>query len=206
MSNYKINESNINNNDAATVFDKSGKPIRVDPEGRRGNALDYGSGFIDPTTVLDPGLVYDAKPTDYKSFLCSIGYNEKLLHPITRDNSTCEKQAFSTPSGLNYPAILVPNLKSSFSVTRTLTNVRKQRQKTTYRAVASTLHGIQVSVLPRRLVFSRYGQKVNFTVTFKISAPSQGYVFGYLQWKNRYSRVTTPLVVRISPSNLGTVV
>ncbi|XP_071706065.1 subtilisin-like serine-protease S [Rutidosis leptorrhynchoides] len=190
----------------ATVFDKNGKPIRVDPEGRRGNAFDYGSGFIDPTTVLDPGLVYDAKPTDYKSFLCSIGYTDKLLHPITRDNSTCDKHAFSTPAGFNYPAILLSNLKSSFSVTRTLTNVRKQKQKTTYKAVVSNPHGIQVSVVPRRLVFSRYGQKVNFTVTFKISAPSQGYVFGYLQWKNRYSRVATPLVVRISPSNLGAVV
>lgn len=187
----------------ATVFDKNGKPIRVDPEGRRGNAFDYGAGFLDPTTVLDPGLVYDAKPADYKSFLCSIGYNEKLLRPITRDNSTCNNQAFSKPSSLNYPAILVPNLKSSFSVTRTLTNVRKQRQKATYRAAVSTPHGIQVSVLPTRLVFSRYGQKANFTVTFNVSAPSQGYVFGYLQWKNRQSRVTTPLVVRVAPSNLG---
>lgn len=187
----------------ATVFDKNGKPIRVDPEARRGNAFDYGSGFLDPTTVLDPGLVYDAKPTDYKAFLCSIGYNEKLLHLITRDNSTCKNQAFSTPSSLNYPAIVVPNLKSSFSVTRTLTNVRKQRQRTTYRAVVSTTHGIQVTVLPHRLVFNRYGQKMNFTVTFKISAPSQGYMFGYFQWKNKKSRLTTPLVV---PSNLGVVV
>nr|XP_043631440.1 subtilisin-like serine-protease S [Erigeron canadensis] len=190
----------------ATVFDKNGKPIRVDPEGRRGDAFDYGAGFLDPTTVLDPGLVYDAKPTDYKSFLCSIGYSDKLLHPITRDNSTCKNRAFSMPTSLNYPAILVPNLKSSFSVTRTLTNVRKQKQKTTYRAVVSTPLGIQVSVLPRRLVFTRHGQKVNFTVTFKISAPSQGYVFGYLQWKNRNSRVITPLVVRAAPSNLGAVV
>lgn len=190
----------------ATVFDKNGKPIRVDPEGRRGNAFDYGSGFLDPTTVLDPGLVYDAKPTDYKSFLCSIGYDEKLLHPITRDNSTCENQPFSMPSSLNYPAIVVPNLKSNFSVTRTLTNVRKERQRTTYRAVVSTPRGIQVSVLPRKLVFTRYGQKVKFTVTFNMSAPSQGYVFGYLQWKNKYSRVTSPLVVRVAPSNLGAVV
>ncbi|KAJ9541012.1 hypothetical protein OSB04_027518 [Centaurea solstitialis] len=190
----------------ATVFDKNGKPIRVDPESRRGNAFDYGSGFLDPTTVLDPGLVYDAKPTDYKAFLCSIGYTEKLLHLITRDNSTCKNQPFSTPSSLNYPAILVPNLKSSFSVTRTLTNVQKQRQRTIYRAVVATPHGIQVDVLPHRLVFSRYGQKMNFTITFKISAPSQGYVFGYLQWKNKKSRVTTPLVVRAAPSNLGVVV
>ncbi|XP_076941016.1 subtilisin-like serine-protease S [Bidens hawaiensis] len=182
----------------ATVFDKNGKPMRVDPDGRRGNAFDYGSGFIDPTTVLDPGLVYDANPTDYKSFLCSIGYTEKMLHPITRDNSTCNNQPFSMPSGLNYPAIVVSNLKSTFSVSRTLTNVRKQSQRITYRAVVTTPHGIEVSVHPKRIVFDRYGQKVNFTVTFKVSVPTHGYVFGYLQWKHRSSRVTTPLVVRVT--------
>lgn len=191
----------------ATVFDKKGKPIRVDPESRRGNAFDYGAGFLDPTAVLDPGLIYDSNPTDYKSFLCSIGYNDKMLHPITRNTTTsCKNRPFSTPSALNYPAILVPNLKSTFSVTRTLTNVKKQRQKSTYRAVVSTPLGIKVNVHPRRLVFNKYGQKLNFTVTFKVSSPSQGYVFGYLQWKNRKSRVTTPLVVRVLPSNLGVVV
>ncbi|KAJ0840511.1 putative tripeptidyl-peptidase II [Helianthus annuus] len=191
----------------ATVFDKNGKPMRVDPDGRRGNAFDYGSGFIDPTTVLDPGLVYDAEPTDYKSFLCSIGYTEKMLRPITRDNSTCNDRAFSMPSSLNYPAILVPNLKSTFSVSRTLTNVKKQKQRTVYRAVVVTPpHGIEVSVRPRKIAFTRYGQKVNFTVTFKVSKPSQDYVFGYLQWKHRNSRVTTPLVVRVEPSNLGATV
>ncbi|CAI9272172.1 unnamed protein product [Lactuca saligna] len=194
----------------ATVFDKKGNPIRVDPDSRRGNAFDYGSGFIDPTAVLDPGLVYDSNPTDYKSFLCSIGYNQKMLHAITRDNATCKSKPFSNhPSSFNYPAILVPNLKSTFSVTRTLTNVRnlKQKMSYSYRAVVSTLLGIEVDVQPRRLVFNRYGQKMNFTVTFrKNSAPSQGYVFGYLQWKNRKTRVTTPLVVRVVPSNLGVVV
>ncbi|KAK9062148.1 hypothetical protein SSX86_019334 [Deinandra increscens subsp. villosa] len=190
----------------ATVFDKNGKPMRVNPDGRRGNAFDYGSGFVDPTAVLDPGLVYDTQPTDYKSFLCSIGYTEKLLRLITRDNSTCNNQAFSVPSSLNYPAILVPNLKSTFSVSRTLTNVKKHAKRTSYRAVVSTPHGIEVGVHPRRIAFTRYGQKVNFTVTFKISAPSQGYVFGYLQWKHRNSRVTTPLIVRAAPSNLGGVV
>ncbi|KAL4577815.1 hypothetical protein LXL04_013929 [Taraxacum kok-saghyz] len=181
----------------ATVFDKKGNPIRVDPDARRGNAFDYGSGFIDPTAVLDPGLVYDSTPKDFKSFLCSIGYNQKMLHPITRDNTTCKSQTFTKPSTLNYPAILVPNLKSTFSVTRTLTNVKKHPQKTTYTAVVSTPHGIQVTVHPRILIFNRYGQKENFTVTFKVSTPSQAYVFGYLQWKNTKSRVTTPLVVRV---------
>ncbi|XAR73648.1 Cucumisin [Bertholletia excelsa] len=65
----------------ATMVDKDHKrPITVDPQGRRGTAFDYGAGFVDPTKVLEPGLLYDAEPTDYKAFLCSIGYNERTLH------------------------------------------------------------------------------------------------------------------------------
>ncbi|KAL8233874.1 hypothetical protein R6Q59_019974 [Mikania micrantha] len=63
----------------ASIFDKSGKPMRVDPEGQRGNPFDYGSGFVDPKPALDPGLVYDVTPTDYKAFLCSIGYDENYF-------------------------------------------------------------------------------------------------------------------------------
>jgi hypothetical protein len=185
---------------AATILDKNHKPIIVDPEGRRANAFDYGSGFVNPTRVLDPGLVYDAQPRDYVSFLCSIGYDKKSLHLITRDNSTCHG-TFRTPSALNYPSITVPNLKDNFSVTRTVTNVGKP--KSIYKALISSPIGINVSVVPQRLVFNHFRQKIKFTVNFKVAAPSKGYAFGFLSWRNRKTQVTSPLVVRVAPSNLG---
>ncbi|XP_071913708.1 subtilisin-like serine-protease S isoform X2 [Coffea arabica] len=37
----------------ATVLDKHHKPITADPEGRIGNAFDYGSGFINPSKNFD---------------------------------------------------------------------------------------------------------------------------------------------------------
>ncbi|XP_071728035.1 subtilisin-like serine-protease S [Rutidosis leptorrhynchoides] len=187
----------------ASIFDKSGKPMRVDPDGRRGNPFDYGSGFVDPTMVLNPGLVYDAMSTDYKAFLCSVSYDEKTLRLITRDNSTCGNHTLATPSSLNYPSIVVPNLKSNFSVTRTLTYVRTLQNRTVYRATVSSPRGVHVDIVPQRLVFDTYGQKMSFTVTFKASAPSQGYVFGYLQWRNSNSRVTTALVVRLASDDVG---
>lgn len=186
----------------ATVLDKQNKPITADPEGRRGNAFDYGSGFINPSKVLDPGLVYDAKPTDYKAFLCSVGYDERSLHLITRDNSTCA-QSFETASDLNYPSIVVPNLKQNFTVIRTLTNVGRQRS--IYRAVVFAPKGVNVTVVPRRIVFDSYGQKINFTVNFKVAAPPTGYVFGSLSWRNRRSWITSPLVVRAIHSKMGLV-
>lgn len=185
---------------AATILDKNGKPLIVDPEGRRGNAFDFGSGFVNPTRVLDPGLIYDAKPRDYISFLCSIGYDKRSLHLVTRDNSTCHG-AFRTPSSLNYPSITVPNLKDTFSVTRTVTNVGKP--KSIYNALVSSPRGINVTVVPKRLIFDRFGQKIKFTVKFKVAAPSKGYVFGLLSWRNRDSLVSSPLVVRVASSNFG---
>ncbi|CAL5373652.1 unnamed protein product [Camellia sinensis] len=184
----------------ADLLDKNGKPITVDPEGRKANAFDYGAGFVNPTRALDPGLIYDAQPEDYKAFLCSIGYNDKLLQLITGDNSTCDR-TFATPTGLNYPSIAVPNLKYKFSLTRTVTNVGDPRS--VYIAVVSPPMGINVTVAPERLVFSRYGEKMNFTVNFEVETTSEGYEFGFLTWRSRTTWVTTPLVVRAAPSDHG---
>lgn len=185
---------------AATALDKNHKPITVDPEGRRGNAFDYGSGFLNPRKVLSPGLIYDAQPIDYTVFLCSIGYDEKSLHLVTRDNSKCS-QKLPAPYDLNYPSITVPNLKGNFSVTRSVTNVGKPRS--IYKAVVSSPVGVTVTVAPERLIFNSYGQKINFTVHFKLTSPPKGYGFGYLSWKNGKLRVTSPLVVQVAPSDMG---
>lgn len=185
----------------ATVRNKHRRPMTVDPQGRRGNAFDYGAGFVSPTRVLDPGLVYDASPADYKAFLCSIGYNEKSLRLITRDRSTCQEQTFAAPSDLNYPSIAVPNLNNTYTVTRTLTNVGYA--KNIYRAVVYPPRGINVTVEPSRIVFDRYGQRISFRVNFQVAAPAQGYVFGFLTWRNRKSKVTMPLVAQVTPSTMG---
>ncbi|KAL2348730.1 hypothetical protein Fmac_002730 [Flemingia macrophylla] len=182
----------------ATILDKHHQPIKADPDRRRANAFDYGSGFVNPARVLDPGLVYDSRSEDFVAFLCSLGYDERSLHLITGDNSTCDR-AFKTPSDLNYPSIAVPNLEDNFSVTRVVTNVGKA--KSIYKAVVLSPAGINVTVVPNRLVFTRVGQKIKFTVNFKVDTPSKGYTFGFLSWKNRKSQVTSPIVVRVTPAS-----
>lgn len=176
-------------------------PLLVDPDGRRGNAFDYGSGFMNPRKVLDPGLVYEAQTSDYIAFLCSIGYNEKSVHLITGHNTTCDHQSLPTASDLNYPSIAVPNLENETSVTRTVKNVGKP--KSVYKAGVSAPRGINVTVVPDRLVFTSFGQKIKFTVNFKVAAPSKGYAFGFLSWRSQRSRVVSPLVVRVATSDSG---
>ena len=157
---------------------------------------------MNPIGVLNPGLIYDLEPEDYVAFLCSIGYKQRSLHLVTRDNSTCNR-TFATASDLNYPSITVPNLKDNISVTRVVTNVGASR--TVYNAVVSSPAGVNVTVVPNRLIFRRFGQKIKFTVNFKVAAPSKGYAFGFLSWRNRRSQVTSPLVVRVATSKLGLV-
>jgi len=179
------------------VVDKNGNAITADPSGRLANPFDYGSGFPDPSRFLEPGLVYDAQALDYKTFLCSIGYNDKTLRLVTGDRSRCTGPA-PTASSLNYPSITVPNLRGSFWVTRTVMNVGKPR--CIYRALVVSPSGVNVTVVPKVLAFARYGQKISFNVSFKAAAPLKGYVFGLLSWKSARIEVTSPLVVRVATS------
>ncbi|KAL5985047.1 hypothetical protein ACLOJK_038884 [Asimina triloba] len=183
-----------------TMLDINGKAIRANPNGRLANPFDFGSGFVNPTEVLNPGLVYDLQPTDYTDFLCSVGYDDQSIGKITGEKTVCHQPS---PSVLdfNYPSITVPNLKGSQTVTRTVTNVGKPRS--IYKAAVSPPRGINVTVEPKYLIFNYYGQKINFSVNFKVTAPSKGYVFGSLSWKNRELRVRSPLVVGVATSHSG---
>ncbi|XP_068653376.1 subtilisin-like serine-protease S [Aristolochia californica] len=185
---------------SATNLDKNGDLITADPEGRDADPFDYGSGFMDPVAALDPGLIYDTGPEDYKNFLCSIGYDVASLRLLTGDNSICKKP-YPSPLDLNYPSISVPDLRGSRSVTRTVTYVGKGRS--IYRAVVTSPRGINVTVTPKLMFFTSYGQKSIYTVKFKVVRPSKGYVFGSLTWRKKHVKVTTPLVVRVAAAKSG---
>lgn len=87
---------------------------------------------------------------------------------------------------------------NSVSVTRTVTNVGSFRS--IYTAAVSSPKGINVTVVPNRLVFEKYGEKKSFTVYFTVAAPVKGYGFGFLSWRNKRLSVTSPIVVRVVSS------
>ncbi|GJM97949.1 hypothetical protein PR202_ga14915 [Eleusine coracana subsp. coracana] len=179
----------------ATVLDTKRKTIKTDPDGRIATPFDLGSGSMDPIKALNPGIIFDAQPEDYKSFLCSIGYDDRSLHLVTGDNSTCSHRASSSVTSLNYPAITVPCLKKSYLVTRTVTNVGNPWS--TYRAIVSAPRGINVTVNPEVIVFENYGAVQTFTVSFHVDVPPPGYAFGSLSWHGRDAQLTMPLVVKV---------
>lgn len=180
----------------------------MDPdEKREASPFDYGSGFMNPTMVLNPGLVYDAKPQDYGNFLCSIGYDNKSINLITggEDAGICD-HPFRQVSDLNYPSIVVFDIVRTFNITRTLMNVGGGSGKIVYRVKVVAPPGIEVNVYPDLLVFSGvYGEEISFVVNFHVltAVPAKlslenadGYVFGSLTWKSRKFRITSPLVVK----------
>ncbi|KAJ3679012.1 hypothetical protein LUZ60_017023 [Juncus effusus] len=183
----------------ATILDKNNNQIVSEPAGALANPFDFGSGFIDPTRVLNPGLIFDSAPQDYKSFLCSIGYDKRSLKLITGDNTACTRPSPHV-NDLNYASITVPDIKRNCRVTRTMTNVGKPGSS--YRVAVDPPKGVRVTVAPRVILFEKYGVKKNFTVYFRVADPSsQDYAFGSILWKGEESQVRVPLVVRVQSSH-----
>ena len=46
---------------------------------KQADPFDYGGGHVDPNKVINPGLIYDMKTSDYVRFLCSMGYNNTAI-------------------------------------------------------------------------------------------------------------------------------
>lgn len=129
----------------------------------------YGSGLINPSLAINPGLVYDAREIDYINFLCRQGYSSKQLRLITGDDKTgCKKATNGSALDLNYPTFtLVVNISGvdtyySRDFHRTVTNVGSP--VSTYNAIVNAPKGLYIKVKPNVLSFKSVGEKKSFVV------------------------------------------
>ncbi|XP_042519834.1 subtilisin-like protease SBT5.4 [Macadamia integrifolia] len=163
----------------------------------RVNPFSYGAGHVRPNSAMDPGLVYDLTPIDYKNFLCAIGYNQSLISLFSEEKLPyrCPKPAISLLD-FNYPSITVPNLSGTAIVTRKLKNVGSF--PVTYKAQIRPPLGISVLVEPAILTFDSIGQEKTFKLTIKTKRPgsTEDYVFGQLKWSDGPHQVKSPIVVK----------
>jgi hypothetical protein len=159
----------------------------------------YGAGNINPLRALNPGLIYDIHALDYIKVLCADGYNTKLLHLVTGDNSSCSGATKGAVFDLNYPsfAILLSSFKSFSQVYhRTVTNVGSPMS--TYKAiVTSTTTGLRIKVNPSVLAFTSLGQKLSFALTIE-GMPNKDIVSASLVWDDGKFQVRSPIVVAVS--------
>ncbi|KAL7214078.1 hypothetical protein ACSBR1_026488 [Camellia fascicularis] len=106
------------------ITDHSGRPI-MDGDKLAG-VFATGAGHVNPERAINPGLVYDIRPDEYITHLCTLGYTKSDNFAITHRNVSCHETLLENRGfGLNYPSISVmfkPG-KMSKVIKRQLTNI-----------------------------------------------------------------------------------
>ncbi|XP_062170955.1 subtilisin-like serine-protease S [Alnus glutinosa] len=179
----------------AMILDNAQHTIGRDPNGTPTTPFDYGSGHINPTAALNPGLIYDFNSHDIINFLCNTGASPAQLKNLTGELVNCENPPIASYD-FNYPSIGVANMNGSLSVYRTVTYYGKD--PTIYVASIDQPTGVKVKVTPANLRFTKTGEKMSFSVAFIPFKNSNGsFVFGALTWSNGIHRVRSPIGLNV---------
>ncbi|KAI4349335.1 hypothetical protein L6164_009935 [Bauhinia variegata] len=183
----------------AEVTDHTGRPIQ--DEGQAAGVFAMGAGQVNPQRAINPGLIYDIRPDDYVTHLCSLGYTRSEIFSITHRNVSChEIMNMNRGFSLNYPSMSVIFKDGSRRkmITRRLTNVGSPNSIYSVKVTAPT--GVKVKVKPRRLVFKHINQSLSYRVWFfsrKVKRAAMTFAEGHLTWiqSNGSYRVRSPISV-----------
>jgi hypothetical protein len=138
-----------------------------------------GAGEVHPTTFLDPGLVYLADESDWKSYL--VGTGQAAFDGVTGIDG----------SDLNQASIAIGDLTKTQTVSRDVTALTAG----VYTATID-VPGITATVSPSTLDLSE-GETGHFTVTFaRSTAPFDAWSTGFLTWSSADSHdVRSPVAI-----------
>ncbi|GMY06203.1 subtilisin-like protease SBT1.2 [Fagus crenata] len=185
----------------ADITDHSGKPI-MDGDKPAG-VFAIGAGHVNPGKAIDPGLIYDIKPDEYVTHLCTLGYTIKEIFTITHRNVSChEVLQMNRGFSLNYPSISVifKHGMRSKMIKRRLTNVGSPNS--IYSVEVTAPEGVKVRVKPQRLIFKHINQSLSYKVWFisrkRTGTERMSFAQGHLTWvhyKNTFYRVRSPISV-----------
>ena len=153
--------------------------------------FNVGSGLVNPTAAMDPGLVFDSTPEEWLAFVCGTGEI-----PV----ATCTAAGVTpiNPTDLNAASIAVSRATESlpYLVTRRATNVGDSAA--TYTASLTPITGFIATVVPSTLQIAP-GETKTFTVTLtrtSAAAPFDVYQAGALTWNDGRHKVRIPIVVK----------
>lgn len=97
----------------ASLYDKNGGPIMAqrayaNPDQNQSPAtpFDMGSGFVNATAALNPGLILDSSYDDYMSFLCGINGSAPIVWNYTGQSCWAYNNTISG-ADLNLPSITI---------------------------------------------------------------------------------------------------
>ncbi|KAI3453629.1 hypothetical protein Pfo_010292 [Paulownia fortunei] len=157
-----------------------------------------GAGHVNPSRALDPGLVYDIPTRDYISYLCFL-YTEKQVSFIVNQKINCHRSKYtSVPEAqLNYPSFAVQLGYTSQNYSRTVTNVGDANS--TYHVQIKSVPGVNVSVEPTVLAFTKVNQKKTYKISFSRQefTTNGSYVQGSIAWISSEHIVRIPVSVHL---------
>ncbi|XP_077229690.1 subtilase family protein [Tasmannia lanceolata] len=185
----------------ADVTNHFGKPIM--DGSKPAGVFALGSGHVNPTRAIDPGLVYDIKTDEYITHLCTIGYARMEIFTITHRNISCNDVLLKNRHfSLNYPSLSV-NFKHKTTmkiIRRRLTNVGLPNS--TYSVQVISPRGVKVRVKPESLTFSHLYQSREYRVSFisqeRIAKEKVKHAQGQLTWVHSHLshyKVRSPISV-----------
>ncbi|KAL7089598.1 hypothetical protein ACP275_13G194700 [Erythranthe tilingii] len=188
----------------ASLNDRNGGPIMAqrayaNPDLNQSPAtpFDMGSGFVNATAALDPGLIFDSSYDDYMSFLCGINGSSPVVLNYTGQSCGIAR---TTAYDLNLPSITVSKLNQSLIVQRIVTNVGSNE---TYTIGWSAPYGATVRVTPARFSIAS-GEKQVLTVmlnaTMNSSIASYGRI-GVFGTQGHLVNIPLSVIVKISYNN-----
>ncbi|XP_073061215.1 subtilisin-like protease SBT2.2 [Primulina eburnea] len=191
----------------ASLYDRNGGPIMAqrvytNPDSNQSPAtpFDMGSGFVNPTAALNPGLILDTSYDDYISFLCGINGSSPLILNYTGE--TCGGVSTTTAANLNLPSITVSKLNQSATMQRTVTNIDRNE---TYRVGWTAPFGVSVKVIPSYFAISS-GEKQVLTVVLNATISSSIVSYGRIRFfgsQGHVVKIPVSVIVKISFNTTG---
>ncbi|XP_042024891.1 subtilisin-like protease SBT2.3 isoform X1 [Salvia splendens] len=188
----------------ASLNDQKGGPIMAqraytNPDANQSPAtpFDMGSGFVNATGALDPGLILDSGYDDYISFLCGINGSSPVVLNYT--GASCGGPTLNA-TDLNLPSITVSKLNQSVTVQRVVTNVGGNE---TYSVGWSAPYGASVKVTPAHFSIGG-GEKqvlsVFISATMNSSVASYGRI-GLFGNQGHLVNIPLSVILKISYNN-----
>lgn len=189
----------------ASLYNKQGGPImaqraysKPDLNQSPATPFDMGSGFVNATAALDPGLIFESSFDDYLSFLCGINGSAPVVLNYTSLN--CGVSTINA-TDLNLPSITIAKLNQSRTVQRTVTSLAGDES---YVVNWSAPFGVSVSVTPNRF-FIASGQKQILSVYVSATMNSTAASFGRIGiYGNQGHAVNIPISVILKISSNAT--
>lgn len=164
----------------ASLNDKNGGPIMAqrayaNPDQNQSPAtpFDMGSGFVNATAALNPGLIFDSSYDEYMSFLCGINGSAPVVQNYTGQDCLVYNSTINGPD-LNLPSITIARLDQSRTVQRSVTNIADNEM---YSVGWSPPYGVSAKVSPSHFYIAS-GEKQVLTIVLNATVNNSVASFG----------------------------